>query len=253
MLASTNIVTPVGAQKTTTTTTGNTTTITSLRPSSSGIKLSAQPILQERTTTTSLTPVNQTHLIAVYSGNGSWTLPNTIETINFTTNGTARISTMTNSAQAKETLMTDQGETATATLYEIVQFSNEPSGVGVGIVTAVFQTNSTGTLAPLNDMIAVGIDNMTANGESHLTLWRWESGITNASTNAGSSSTSNNNSTSEAPTTSNSFTTEGTATSSANNSSSDNTDTLTAANGPSSSSSLPPPTTTPPASLTAPY
>jgi hypothetical protein len=254
MLASTNIVTPVGAQKTTTTTTGNTTTITSLRPSSSGIKLSAQPILQERTTTTSLTPVNQTHLIAVYSGNGSWTLPNTTETINFTTNGTARISTMTNSAQAKETLMTDQGETATATLYEIVQFSHEPPSPGKGIVTAVFQTNSTGTLAPLNGMIAAGIDDMAANGESHLTLWKWESGISNASVSASSSGTSNNNSTSEAPTTSNSFTTEGTATSSANNSSSDNTDTLTTtANEPSSSSSLPPPTTTPPASLTAPY
>ncbi len=143
--------------------------------------------------------------------------------------------------------MTDQGETATATLYEIVQFSNEPSGVGKGIVTAVFQTNSTGTLAPLNDMIAVGIDNMTANGESHLTLWRWESGITNASTNAGSSSTSNNNSTSEAPTTSTSPTTEGIP-SSANNSSSDNTNTLTTTANEASSSSPTPSSS----SLTAP-
>ena len=32
-------------------------------------------------------------------------------------------------------------------------------------------------LAPLNGVIAAGFDNITPNGESELTVWRWESGI----------------------------------------------------------------------------
>jgi hypothetical protein len=53
-------------------------------------------------------------------------------------------SIITASGYAKETLMTEDGETATATIYEIVQFNNAAiGGGGNGIVTAVFQTNST--------------------------------------------------------------------------------------------------------------
>jgi hypothetical protein len=72
-----------------------------------------------------------------------------------------------------ETIRTEQGETATAAFYEIVQFNPTASGGGKGIVAAVFQTNSTGMLAPLNGMVAAGIDNVTSSGESHVTLWRW--------------------------------------------------------------------------------
>ena len=49
---------------------------------------------------------------ATFSGNGSLTLPNTTDTINYTTNRNALISLMTHIVQAKETIMTEQGETA---------------------------------------------------------------------------------------------------------------------------------------------
>jgi hypothetical protein len=49
--------------------------------------------------------------------------------------------------------------------------------LGQAIVTAIFQTNSTGVLAPLNGMIAVGTDEISPTDESHITLWKWESGI----------------------------------------------------------------------------
>jgi hypothetical protein len=39
------------------------------------------------------------------------------------------------------------------------------------------QTNSTGILAPLNGMILAGIDDFASDGDSRVTLWRWESGI----------------------------------------------------------------------------
>jgi hypothetical protein len=188
--ASTSITTttPVAATTTTatatTTNSNNTTTTAATSSLSSGIVLSPQPIYQERAPPGSVTPINQTHGILTFSGNGTLTLPNTTQTINTTSNGTAILSFMTSSAYAKSTIRAANGETATLTIYEIVQFSNPaaaPQGGGKGIVTVVFQTNSTGMLAPLNGVVAAGIDNISSNGESDVTLWRWESGISNNS------------------------------------------------------------------------
>ena len=235
ILVSTSIVTPAAASPTTTTTAGNTTTITS-SVLSSPIKLSPQPIYQESSPPGSVTPINQTHIIATHTGNGTLTLPNSNQTINTTGNATGVISFATYSGIAKESIRAANGETATLTAYEIIQFNNPaaaPQGGAKNIVIAVLQTNSTGMLAPLNGTILAGIDELAPNGDTHLTLWRWESGT--------SSNTINNNSTSEAPTTSTSPATEGTTASSANNNnnSSDNTNTLTTANEPSSSPSTP--------------
>jgi hypothetical protein len=172
--------TPRSTTAMTTTTTTNT---------SSGIQLSSQPVLQERTITSSTVPINQTHMSATFSGNGSLTLPNTSETINYSTNGTAIISLTTNTAQAKETLMTEQGETATATFYEIVKFDPTTVGEGKGLTMALIQTDSTGTLAPLNGTILAGISDMRPNGENSVTLWEWESGIGNNTSVAASPTT----------------------------------------------------------------
>jgi hypothetical protein len=113
------------------------------------------------------------------------TFPNTTQSVNTTSNGTRLISFITSSGYAKETIRTENGQTAAATFYEIVQFDPAANGGGKGIVTAVFQTNSSGTLAPLNGMIAAGIDDMTSSGESQVTLWKWENGI------SGSNNTNN--------------------------------------------------------------
>ena len=158
----------------------NSTTATTTSNASSGIQLSPQPIWQERATTVSMTPINQTHMIAAYSGNGTFTLPNTTETINFTANGSALVSLTMHTVQAKETLVTEQGETATATLYEIAKFNPATAGEGKGLTMAVINTNSTGTLAPLNGTVVIGISDMQPNVETSVTLWEWESGITNS-------------------------------------------------------------------------
>jgi len=156
------------------------TTATTQSPTSSGtIELSAQPIYQERSSPGNITPINQTHGIFTFNGNGILTLPNTTQTINTTHNGTAIISFATSSGYGKETIQTENGETVTATVYEIVQppSPSASEGGGKGIVIAVFQTNSTSMLAPLNGVIAAGIDDMSPSEESHVTLWRWENGV----------------------------------------------------------------------------
>jgi len=195
-------------QNTTTTTitasAGNTTT-SSAAPSS-GIKLSPQPIYQESTPPGKVTPINQTHISATHIGNGTLTLPNSNQTINVISNGTAIASLATPSAIAKTTIRAPNGETATLTFYEIIQFSNPteaPLGGGKGIKIIIFHTNSTGMVAPLNGVIAAGINDIQPNGESELTAWRWESGIplstnmTTTSTNAAPTSETNVTTTAE--------------------------------------------------------
>jgi hypothetical protein len=169
----------------------NMTTAAATTSSPSEIKLSPQPIYQESSPPGNITPINQTHGIFTFTGNGMLTLPNTTQTINTTHNGTAIISFTTSSGYGRETIRTQAGETVTATVYEIVQFNNTAAaapegGGGKGIVTAVFQTNSTGMLASLNGVIAAGIDDMSPSGESHVTLWRWESGSSNTNNNTSS-------------------------------------------------------------------
>src|SRR5215212_11421215 len=101
-----------------------TTTTATTTSSEPGIELSPQPIYQERSPPGNITPINQTHGILTFTGNGMLTLPNTTQTINTTHNGTAIISFATSSGYGKETIRTENGETVTATVYEIVQFNN---------------------------------------------------------------------------------------------------------------------------------
>jgi hypothetical protein len=102
-------------------TTGNTTTTTTTSSSaSSGIELSPQPIYQRQPSTSGVTPINQTHIGSTFSANGTLTFPNTTETINITSSGSA-ITSLTTASIGMETIMTEDGETATATFYEIVE------------------------------------------------------------------------------------------------------------------------------------
>lgn len=106
MVAPTSIDTQVAAQQATTTTAagGNTTTASS-STSPSGIDLSSsQPVYQERSPPGGLTPINETHGILTFSGNGTITLPNSTQAINTTSNGTGIISFATTSGYAKETI-----------------------------------------------------------------------------------------------------------------------------------------------------
>ena len=178
------ITTPVAVATTTTTTTATSNTTTTTSPTSTtsfspfGIELSPNPIQQERIRTTSQIPINQTHLSITYSGNGTLTVPNTTETINITANGSGIVSLMDQSVYGKETIRTEDGQTATSTFYEIVQL-DPATGEGKGITMGVIHTDSTGTIAPLNGTILVGTDDIQPNGEEDITIWEWESGIGN--------------------------------------------------------------------------
>ena len=144
--------------------------------SSSGIELSPQAVYQEEVRDVSETLLSQTHAEIIISGNGTLTLPNGSETIRTNSTGSGIVSIMGTFA-GKEILTTEDGsENATATFYEIAQ-SNKEGGIGKGIAIAIFHTNSTGKLAPLDGMILAGQEEIQPDGTGLTTLWEWQSGI----------------------------------------------------------------------------
>ena len=173
IFASTTVI-PVSAS-----TTGNATTTTP----SLGLEFSAQPIWDETVRTTAIIPINQTHSMATFEGNGTMRVPDTGEIINMTNNGTAFGSLV---PQANNTVISygrenvfsvDDGDTSAITFFEIIQY-DPTTFQGKGIIGAVFDNNATGSLAPFNGMMVVGThEESPATQEVIIRLWEWESGI----------------------------------------------------------------------------
>lgn len=159
------IATPLAAKATTTTT----------PTSSPGIVLSPQPVYQERSRLESQTQLNQTHVKITFSGNGTLNLPNSTEPIRTTSIGIG-ISSLVDGSFAGQVILTteDGSNNATAAVYELGQF-NAQDLTGRGIAIAVFHTNSTGPLAPLDGMILAGQDEFLPDGGAFITYWEWNS------------------------------------------------------------------------------
>jgi hypothetical protein len=145
--------------------------------SQSGIELSSQPVYQTQEKLVSQSPINQTHAEFVVSANGTLTLPNATETIITTSTKSGIVSMMDGTFAGKEILTTEDGsENATATIYEIIRFNME-TGNGTGVAIALFHTNSTELLAPLDGMILTGRGELYTDETGLHSLWKWQSGI----------------------------------------------------------------------------
>jgi hypothetical protein len=183
------IATPAFAQEeeNSATTAGSTTTnetmTSTISTPPSGLELSPQPIWDEQATSTGVTPINETHSIGTFIGNGTITVPDTGETINMTNNGTAFISpvpgyTDTVSASGREYVFSEEDDdTIAITFHEIIRY-DPTTFAGKGVIIAVFDNNATGSLAPFNGMMVVGTheDDPTTRAAT-IKLWEWESGI----------------------------------------------------------------------------
>jgi hypothetical protein len=146
-------------------------------PSPSGIELSSQPVYQTQEKLVSQSPINQTHAEFVVSANGTLTFPNATETIRTTSTKSGIVSMMDGTFAGKEILTTEDGsENATATIYEIIRFNME-AGNGTGVAIALFHTNSTELLAPLDGMILTGRGELYTDETGLHSLWKWQSGI----------------------------------------------------------------------------
>ena len=121
--------------------------------------------------------------MAIFEGNGTMTVPDTGEIINMTNNGTAIGSLV---PQANNTVISygrenvfsvDDGDTSAITFFEIIQYDHTTLQ-GRGVVTAVFDANATGSLAPFNGMLVVGIHEEDPSTQTvTIRLWQWQGGI----------------------------------------------------------------------------
>jgi len=139
---------------------------------------SPRPIVDEVVINTGETPINETHTIVTFVGNGTMTVPDTGKTFNQTNHGYTIISPLTGSpgsfsSYGRETVLSeDDGNTTSFTFYEIIQ-SDTANALGKGIMIAVYDENATGLFAPFNGMIAIGTHKEPLNPEAFLTLWEW--------------------------------------------------------------------------------
>jgi hypothetical protein len=69
----------------------------------------------------------------------------------------------------------DGKESAIARIYGLFRFNEQ--GRGEGIIVAVFNTNSTGKLAPLDGMIVAGTTELHPDATGLVRVWEWHSTI----------------------------------------------------------------------------
>jgi hypothetical protein len=123
------------------------------------------------------TNISETQVQFTIEGNTSITVPNSTETITTRDTGQGNVTFLpgggANVIRGQIHMTTEDGtENATADFTEYMK-GEESRGVGV----AYFSTSSTsGILAPLNNMIAVYLDEIQPNQDSVVRFFEWKSG-----------------------------------------------------------------------------
>ncbi len=123
------------------------------------------------------TNISETQVQFAFEGNTTITVPNSTETIRTTDTGQGNVTFLpgggANVIRAQIHMTTEDGsENATGDFTEYMK-SEESTGIGV----AYFSTSSTGgMLTPLNNMIAVFLDEIQPNEDSIVRFFEWKSG-----------------------------------------------------------------------------
>ena len=127
-------------------------------------------------------PVNETYIVISYSGNRIILPPNAAGIINATETGNVTINIQPNGVsfyQGHAVIMTEGGAAAqeqeNATISFVYLTRTNPDGSGSGTGVAYFSTNSTGQLAFLDNLVAIGQVEY-AEGINRFAEWEWKGG-----------------------------------------------------------------------------
>ena len=130
-------------------------------------------------------PVNQTYIVISYSGNRIILPPNSTDIINATEIGNVTINIQPNGLsfnQGHAVIMTE-GDAAeeeggeNATISFVLLTRTNPDGSGSGTSVTHFSTNSTGQLAFLDNMVAIGqVEYSPEEGINRFAEWEWKGG-----------------------------------------------------------------------------
>src|SRR5215208_6160793 len=142
--------------------------------------------LTEEAEFTSFNPINKTYIEISYMGNATIMPPNTTNSINATETGNITLNIQPNGvnfAQGQSLLVIDEEsdngaqqqeeENATTTFVELSRVGPGDTGSGTGV--AFFNTNSTGQLAFLDNMLAIYQHEMYP-GVDTIREWEWKGG-----------------------------------------------------------------------------
>ncbi len=131
-------------------------------------------------------PINETYIIISYSGNRIILPPNaTGGVINATETGNVSIDIQPNGLsfnQGHAIIMTEDGVAAeeggeNATISFVLLTRTNPDGSGSGTSVTYFSTNSTGQLAFLDNMVAIGqVEYSPEEGINRFAEWEWKGG-----------------------------------------------------------------------------
>ena len=127
-------------------------------------------------------PVNETYIVISYSGNRIILPPNTTGIINTTETGNVTINIQPNGLsfnQGHAVIMTEDGAEGgeNATISFVLLSRTNPDGSGSGTSVTYFSTNSTGQLAFLDDLVAIGqVEYSPAEGINRFAEWEWKGG-----------------------------------------------------------------------------
>jgi hypothetical protein len=134
--------------------------------------------------TASVNPINETYIVVSYSGNRIIIPPNATGVINATEIGNVTINIQPNGLsfnQGHAVIMTE-GDVAeeggeNATISFVLLTRTNPDGSGSGTSVTYFSTNSTGQLAFLDNLVAIGqVEYSPAEGINRFAEWEWKGG-----------------------------------------------------------------------------
>jgi len=157
-------------------------------------------------TEANVNPINETHIVVSYSGNRIIIPPNATGVINSTETGNVSINIQPNGLsinQGHAVIMTEGGAAAegeNATISFVLLTRTNPDGTGSGTSVTYFSTNSTGRLAFLDNLVAIGqVEYSPAEGINRFAEWEWKGGmlpfeiVGGGAPTTGNQTTTNNN------------------------------------------------------------
>lgn len=182
-----NTTTVSGATTPTDTMSNNNTslnTTTSSTPITSNVELEEEPFAVGRYSPVSVNMINETQqLQIVFEGGTTITLPNSTETITTRDTGEGLITSLPGGGVIRGQIQMSTEEGSESATVDLTEYFLDESPTAINL--AYFSTNSTGMLAPLNNMIAVSLDEEQPNGDVVVRLFEWKVGGSGGAPNLG--------------------------------------------------------------------
>jgi hypothetical protein len=162
-------------------TSGSTTTATTMSDNNTSlnvttatnVELGDEPFAVGRYTPVIQNQINETQQVQIaLEGNTTITLPNSTETITTRDTGEGLITSLPGGGVMRAQIQMSAEDGSESVIVDLTEYHLDDE-VPTAISLAYFSTNSTGMMAPLNNMIAVSLDEEQPNGDVIARFFEW--------------------------------------------------------------------------------